>query len=143
VFLQIWQRAETYNSMFGSPKAWLVRIAHNRAIDRLRSKGFRNRKLETDIEVHEELHTEDRSANPFDTAAQSDERAAVKAALAKLPKEQRQLIELAYFQGFTQSELAAKFQIPLGTVKTRIRAGMTALRQYLLPFIDEFKIQQG
>jgi len=95
VFLRLWEKAETYDPVLGSPMAWLVRIARNRAIDRVRA------------------------------------RRALRDALARLTREQRVLIEHAFFLGYTQSELAARFKLPLGTVKTRIRTGMLAMREQL------------
>src|SRR5205814_9109271 len=102
--------------------AWLVRIARNRAIDRLRSNTVRLRAVES-APLPEPAET------PETTAAQSERQRAVVRALGELPSDQRMLIELAYYQGLTQSELAERFKLPLGTVKTRIRTGMIALRE--------------
>ncbi len=131
VFLRVWDRAGTYNEALGSPVVWLTRIARNLAIDHLRSKRAHTRKLEDDLEQHAELQADDHTASPEHAASQSQQRAYIVAALSTLPREQRVLIESAYFQGFTQSELAERFQLPLGTVKTRIRTGMMALRREL------------
>jgi RNA polymerase sigma-70 factor, ECF subfamily len=125
VFLRAWTRIETYDTSLGSPAAWLVRIARNRAIDRLRADRLRSQPA-------------DPPAAPMpvetpETAVSSERQRAVERALGTLPAEQRELIEHAYFQGLTQSELAARFRIPLGTVKTRIRSGMMALQQSLQP----------
>ena len=125
VFMQVWLRAETYNVALGSPAGWLVRVARNRAIDRLRANAVRLRAVDAapaDI---------DPPATPEQTATQTERQRAVASALASLPEEQRTLIEQAYFFGLTQSELADRFRLPLGTVKTRIRTGMIALRQRL------------
>jgi RNA polymerase sigma-70 factor, ECF subfamily len=124
VFVLVWTRAETYNVALGSPAAWLVRIARNRAIDRLRANAVRLRAVEAAPEPAAE-------ASPESTATLSEQQRAVARALDALPPEQRLLIEQAYFLGLTQSELAEKFKLPLGTVKTRIRTGMQALRQQL------------
>jgi RNA polymerase sigma-70 factor, ECF subfamily len=124
VFVLVWTRAETYNATLGSPAAWLVRIARNRAIDRLRANQVRTRAAES-VAPAEPVES------PEAAAAATERQRAVARALEALPVEQRQLIEQAYFQGLTQSELAARFDLPLGTVKTRIRTGMMTLRREL------------
>jgi RNA polymerase sigma-70 factor (ECF subfamily) len=126
VFLRAWTRIETYDTSLGSPAAWLVRIARNRAIDRLRANRLRSQPVDTPAAP---MPVE----TPETAAVSSERQRAVERALGTLPAEQRELIEHAYFQGLTQSELAARFRIPLGTVKTRIRSGMMALRQLLQP----------
>ena len=125
VFLQVWTRAETYNVALGSPAAWLVRIARNRAIDRLRANSVRLRAVESAAPPDAPLD------NPEATAALTEQQQTVARALGALPQEQRLLIEQAYFLGLTQSELADRFKLPLGTVKTRIRTGLIALREQL------------
>jgi RNA polymerase sigma-70 factor (ECF subfamily) len=130
VFLTIWTKAGTYDQTLGSPVAWLVRIARNRGIDRLRAEGVRTRNLdETDVAVAATAAPE--ADNPESRAVRSDLERDIARALDVLPADQRQLIEHAYFLGLTHSELAERFQLPLGTVKTRVRAGMQALRQHL------------
>jgi RNA polymerase sigma-70 factor, ECF subfamily len=124
VFVLVWTRAETYNIALGSPAAWLVRVARNRAIDRLRSNAVRLRAVEA-------APLPDAAASPETHAVDSERQRVVKGALDTLPAEQRVLIEQAYFLGLTQSELAERFQLPLGTVKTRIRTGMITLREQL------------
>lgn len=124
VFVLVWTRAETYNVALGSPAGWLVRIARNRAIDRLRANSVRLRAVESAPEPVA-------ADSPESRAAQSEQQRAVARALDTLPPDQRLLIEQAYFLGLTQSELAERFKLPLGTVKTRIRTGMTALREQL------------
>ena len=124
VFVLVWTRAETYDIALGSPAAWLVRVARNRAIDRLRSNAVRLRAVEA-------APLPDAAASPETCAADSERQRVVKRALDTLPADQRVLIEQAYFLGLTQSELAERFQLPLGTVKTRIRTGMMTLREQL------------
>jgi RNA polymerase sigma-70 factor (ECF subfamily) len=125
VFVAVWNRAETYDVAVGSPVAWLVRIARNRAIDRLRANTARVRALES---VPLELES---TENPETSAWLSEQQRAVAQALDAIPRDQRCLIEEAYYLGFTQSELAERHQLPLGTVKTRIRNGLLTLRQQL------------
>ena len=132
VFIQVWTRVETYNAALGSPAAWLVRIARNRAIDRLRANAVRIRAVDG---APPPLHL---PSTPEETASFSEQQRAVTRALASLPAEQRVLIEQAYFLGLTQSELAERFRLPLGTVKTRIRTAMLALREQLqMLFIEQ------
>jgi RNA polymerase sigma-70 factor, ECF subfamily len=124
VFVQVWTKADTYNVQLGTPIAWLVRIARNRAIDRLRSNSVRARTVEA-TPLPPPVET------PEARAALSEQERAVARALAALPHDQRELIECAYFAGLTQSELATRFSLPLGTVKTRVRTGMMTLRRDL------------
>jgi RNA polymerase sigma-70 factor (ECF subfamily) len=124
VFVQVWTRADTYNVQLGTPIAWLVRVARNRAIDRLRANTVRTRTVEA-TPLPPPVET------PETRAAMSEKERAVARALASLPPDQRQLIEYAYFAGLTQSELATRFGLPLGTVKTRVRTGMMTLRRDL------------
>jgi RNA polymerase sigma-70 factor (ECF subfamily) len=124
VFVQAWTRADSYDVALGSPAGWLVRIARNRAIDRLRANAARTRALDA-------APFPPPVESPEAHAAQSEQQRTVARALGGLPHDQRELIEHAYFLGLTQTELAARFRLPLGTVKTRIRTGMLALRQQL------------
>jgi RNA polymerase sigma-70 factor (ECF subfamily) len=124
VFVQVWTRADTYNVQLGTPIAWLVRIARNRAIDRLRANAVR-------IRTTEAAPLPPPVESPERRAAMSEQERAVARALEALPPDQRQRIEHAYFGGLTQSELAARFGLPLGTVKTRVRTGMMTLRRDL------------
>jgi len=124
VFMQVWTRADTYDVRLGAPIAWLVRIARNRAIDRLRANSVRARTIEA-TPLPPPVET------PEARAATTEQGRAVVRALEALPPDQRQLIECAYFSGLTQSELAERFGLPLGTVKTRVRTGMMALRRDL------------
>ncbi len=140
VFMSVWTRAHTYKSALGSPTAWLVRVARNRAIDRWRAAGRRRPPTGS---PDPSGTTTAGHADPFSPAyaphapgrspeaAASDAQVArsVGSALTCLPVEQRELIELAYFEGYTQAELAARFGLPLGTVKTRLRTGLLKLQQ--------------
>ena len=125
VFLTAWTRAGTYNPVLGSPAGWLVGIARNRSVDRLRANAVRTRAIESAGFEPPPVETPERKASI------GEQQRAVAQALEALPREQRELIEQAYFLGLTQSELAERHKLPLGTVKTRIRTGMLALRQHL------------
>jgi RNA polymerase sigma-70 factor (ECF subfamily) len=124
VFVQAWTRASTYDRGLGSPAGWLLGIARNRAIDRLRANSARVRAVEA-------VPQPPPTASPEGRAAVAERQRDVQQALDALPSEQRELIEQAYFLGFTHSELAARLSLPLGTVKTRIRRGMLSLRSQL------------
>lgn len=131
VLLRVWDKAESYDPMLGSPIAWLVRIARNRAIDKVRARASRPASQATDDALPWIPSDEDQTPGPERSAAQAEERRAIVRALEQLPAEQRQLIEAAFFGGYTHSELAARFNVPLGTVKTRIRTGMMTLKDHL------------
>jgi RNA polymerase sigma-70 factor, ECF subfamily len=131
VFVRVWDRADSYNPSLGTPAAWLVRISRNRAIDRLRSRTVRAGILASELQRPEQTADPAPDADPERYAASSEERRVIADALAALPPEQRLLIESAFYEGYTQSELAERFDLPLGTVKTRIRAGMQSLRRAL------------
>jgi RNA polymerase sigma-70 factor (ECF subfamily) len=124
VFVQAWTRTDTYNVSLGSPAGWLIGIARNRAIDRLRNNAVRSR-------TAEQAPPPPAVETPEARAAATERQRDVSRALASLPLEQRELIEHAYFEGLTQSELADRFKLPLGTVKTRVRTGLSTLRSLL------------
>lgn len=121
VFVQAWTRAGSYHSTLGSPAGWLVGVSRNRAIDRLRANAVRLRTVET-------APIDSPAENPESGAVLGEQQLDVQRALDALPPEQQTLIRHAYYFGFTHSELADRFNLPLGTVKTRIRSGMLALR---------------
>jgi RNA polymerase sigma-70 factor (ECF subfamily) len=129
-FVRVWTRADTYDSRLGSPVAWLVRIARNRAIDRRRAMNVR------ESVVSDSGSTEPPSRRPEPVTTETPEARAqahatahaIRDALAMLTSGQRELIEAAFFEGYTHWELSARFGLPLGTVKTRIRAGLSAMR---------------
>ena len=123
-FVQAWTHAASFNPTIGSPLGWLVGIARNRAIDRRRANAVRTRTVEALEEPSPPL-------SPEGTAAASERQREVQKALAQLPADQRELIEQAYCLGLTQSELAERCRLPLGTVKTRMRTGLQALRRQL------------
>jgi RNA polymerase sigma-70 factor (ECF subfamily) len=124
VFVQAWTRTDTYNVSLGSPAGWLIGIARIRPIDRLRNNAVRSR-------TAEQAPPPPAVETPEARAAATERQRDVSRALASLPLEQRELIEHAYFEGLTQSELADRFKLPLGTVKTRVRTGLSTLRGLL------------
>ena len=134
VFVRVWDRADSYSPALGTPSAWLVRIARNRAIDRLRARQVRANVAES-YDAPAVAADPTPAANPEVLARTAEHRRAIAAALDRLPAEQRTLIDAAYFEGYTQSELADRFNLPLGTVKTRIRTAMQELRKTLGPLV--------
>ena len=130
VFLRVWQRARQYRADRGQVSTWLTGITRHRAIDYLRRRGSRP---EQHSVAWAELAPGDEPvlSGPAEAASLSFEKARVRNAVAQLPPEQRQVLALAYFQGLTQSQIAQVLDLPLGTVKTRIRLGMKKLRDIL------------
>ena len=128
VFNQIWRTAQTYQATRGSVTAWLVTLARSRAIDRLRSRATRQQREEPIL-----AYTDFASASdgPEQASVQSQQRTRILAAMADLPVDQRRAVELAFFSGMTHSELAQELDLPLGTVKTRLRSSMLKLRESL------------
>jgi len=125
VFLQVWRDAPHYDAGRGTPEAWLITITRSRGIDKLRSIRRRDKSF---------VPMERPSGKSYDAevesgAAAAEARITVNSALTKLPDNQRQVLELAYFDGLSQSEIAARTNEPLGTVKTRIRAALQRLRE--------------
>ena len=135
VFVRVWDRADSYTAVLGTPSAWLVRIARNRAIDRLRSRQVRAA-VSGSVDDPPVAVDPAPESDPERLARTAEHRRAIVSALDHLPPEQRTLIDAAYFEGYTQSELAERFALPLGTVKTRIRTAMQTLRQALARLAD-------
>lgn len=129
-FLSVWKRATSYSPQSGAVRSWLVSIIHHRTIDYLR--GVRRRSILKEANW-DEVERDERTAVPdvWDEAWQNVQSAKVREALMILPTEQRMVIELAYFQGWTHTEIAEGCQIPLGTVKARMRLGLQRLKRKL------------
>ena len=137
-FVRIWTRADTYDSRLGSPAAWLARIARNRAIDRLRTRQVRQHiSVQPDVtpDGHSRLPEPEHHHTPEVVVQDAATTDALRSAMAVLPDAQRALIEAAFFDGYSHQELAARFDVPLGTVKTRIRTGLTTMRGRLEQFV--------
>jgi RNA polymerase sigma-70 factor (ECF subfamily) len=126
-FLAVWRRGFTFQTGRGSLRSWICTIVRNRAIDRLRGDRHRTR-LDTPMEGEsiEPLTTDPWAAVALELSGEE-----VRKALAELPAEQRQTIELAYYGGYSQSEIAAAMEVPLGTVKGRVRIALDKLRASL------------
>lgn len=131
-FWQVWQRASSYDPARGTVRTWVLTIARTRALDHLRARQRRPEPV-----ALEELVPAGDDADPSLDAESRERRQLVMDALAALPTEQRRALELAYFGGFTQTEIAERLAEPLGTVKTRMRLGMRKLRDTLLGLREE------
>jgi RNA polymerase sigma-70 factor, ECF subfamily len=130
VFERVWKKSHTFQAALGDVKYWLLRIAHNRSINRLKARTIR---------ATPAGYTSDSAsgglpesvAYSIETDTNFDIGEYIRKALAYLPEEQRRVIELAFFKGLSHSEIAETEQLPLGTVKTRIRSGIMKLRSEL------------
>jgi len=127
VFVQVWRQARSYSAERGSPEAWIINIARSRAIDKIRSI----RRMEKSFVLTDDPARAESSDNVESSVAESEARMAMNSALANLPETQRRVLELAYFGGLTQTEIATRLAEPLGTVKTRMRSGIQRLREML------------
>ncbi len=131
IFLQVWERARSFNRSRGTVYAWLITLARNKAIDKIRSKDFRKNfntvAFDNVIEIFENKY----STIEIDAATARERSEYVKKALEQIPGEQRLVIEMAFFDGYTQTEISEKLSLPLGTVKTRSRQGMMKLQNLL------------
>jgi RNA polymerase sigma-70 factor (ECF subfamily) len=130
-FLQIWNRAAMFDRSRGTEAAWLLSIARSRGIDRIRARKTRgNRESDAGREISIRSESVDREQG-VQLAILSQEQRAVRDALKDLPDTQRVALEMAYFDGMSQSEIAETLSEPLGTVKTRMQLGMKKLRERL------------
>ena len=129
VYTQVWRLASAYSEEKGSPVTWLMMLARSRAIDHLRSRARRVKEQERPIEVaFDQCHPD---PDPEKAAISRNCRQIVRNILANLEPEQVSMLQLAFFEGLSHGEIAARTGIPLGTVKTRIRAGMMRMRELL------------
>ena len=124
-FIKIWRNAESYDDSRGTLFTWMLNIARNAALDKLRSSEYRQRKTNQSIEdlVGEVDSKQNSSFNP--------DVIGLREFVEKLKPDQQQLIDLIYYNGFTQSEAADELGIPLGTVKTRVRSALIRLRELM------------
>jgi RNA polymerase sigma-70 factor (ECF subfamily) len=134
VFLKIWTNPDRYSAQKGKFASWLLSVVHHRCIDELRRRSRTETPLD-DETVGSVLNTApDPEPQPLEQVWVREQQTAVRSALAQIPDNQRQVLELAYFGGLSHSQIAEKLGQPLGTVKTRIRLGMQGLRLLLEPY---------
>ena len=136
VFLNIWLKAASYSSSRGQPKTWIMSVAHHKVIDVIRSR--RRAAAISDPKEYETLDLLPSGEVATDVAVERNlEAERVREALSRLPPAQQEVINLAYFNGLSQSEIAARLGQPLGTVKTRARLALQKLREELRQDDDE------
>jgi RNA polymerase sigma-70 factor, ECF subfamily len=124
-FLQVWRAARSYRAERGSVRTWILSIAHNRGIDQLRSSASRRRTQE-----RVEQSPTSQPSEAFTETWRNLQREQVREALRDLPPEQLKVLELAYYSGYTHTEIAELLGLPLGTVKGRMRLGLQKIREY-------------
>jgi RNA polymerase sigma-70 factor (ECF subfamily) len=127
-FLSLWRSGGRYDRGRGSVRTWVLGIVHNRAIDALRRSTVHSRRRASDEGIEERFEARERTDVE---AARREEYGTVRSALASLPADQSQVIELAYFGGFTHTEIADMLEAPVGTVKGRMRLGLKKMRSQL------------
>jgi len=125
VFIQVWRQAKGYSAELGSPEAWITNIARTRAIDKIRSVD----RIEESFMLTDALSRAELSDNIESSAAKSETKLTMNTALVNLPGTQRRVLELAYFDGLTQTEIAKRLAEPLATVKTKMHSGIQRLRE--------------
>ena len=136
IFLNIWLKASSFKSDRGAPRSWIMSVAHHKIVDLIRSR--RRSLTMTDPSDYETLDLlPSGQTSTEDQVEQNLERERILSALAKLPEAQREVIVLAYYEGYSQSEMAHKLGQPLGTVKTRVRLAMQKLRTVLESDVNE------
>lgn len=134
VYMQVWRTAESYDGGRGTVLAWLVTLARSRAIDWLRARRSRGQGMEFPLDDVSGLY--DPLPDPEAATVEAARARLVRDAMAELSPDQRRMIQLAYFSGMSHSEIAERTQLPLGTVKTRIRLGMSRLRELMGPYAE-------
>jgi RNA polymerase sigma-70 factor, ECF subfamily len=125
-FLKVWRSASSYRAERGSVRTWILSIVHNRGIDQIRSQASRRRR-------QEEMEASAPRSQPSEAFAETwrnSQREQVREALGTLPPEQLKILELAYFSGYTHMEISNLLDLPLGTVKGRMRLGLKKIRDY-------------
>jgi RNA polymerase sigma-70 factor (ECF subfamily) len=135
-FLSIWRTGARYDRNRGSVRSWILRTVHNRAVDALRRGVVRESRNVSDHQAAERIVAPERTE---EEVGRREEVHRVRDALGELPTEQRRVIELAYFGGFTHTEIAEMLDQPIGTVKGRMRLGLTKLR-LLLSDVAEVRV---
>jgi RNA polymerase sigma-70 factor, ECF subfamily len=128
VFLTVWKRPEVWDAARGSFLTWLLTITRNRAIDRLRGREGSANKREMSLEIAPEIAADDIQME----GVEWDNARALRGLIERLPQDQAQLIEMAFYKGMTHTLIAEATGIPLGTVKTRLRVGLQSLRRMWL-----------
>jgi RNA polymerase sigma-70 factor, ECF subfamily len=133
VYVEVWRKADRFDSQRGSPMAWLITLTRSRAIDRLRAATSRGRNATDSIDDSPIGALRSGMPDPLEQHAVEELRSLVVEAFTDLPAAQQEAIELAFYEGLTHTEIAARLNKPVGTIKTRIKLGMNKLRYTLRP----------
>ena len=134
IFLQVWNKAQTYERGRGAVSTWIINIARSRSIDKLRTLGYRDRNTELD---EEKLNSNTDFSRILEDREEKNN--IIFKALSALPENQKAVIELVYFEGHTHVEAAELLKEPVGTIKTRLRLGVIKLKEKMAPYIKELK----
>jgi RNA polymerase sigma-70 factor, ECF subfamily len=140
IFVQVWRQAQNYDATRGSPEAWIMMIARTRILDRIRSRAAGVVLKSVGDNLPDAPAADDW---PEDLAISREDASNVRQALAELPPEQKQAVEMAFFDGLTHMEIAEKTNVPLGTIKTRIRLGLLKIRDQLRLVVDDETSEAG
>jgi RNA polymerase sigma-70 factor (ECF subfamily) len=136
VFVTLWREAARFDPARGSLKVWIYTIARHRALDLIRARQSRPQ-LGSEEDAAQTYRAQTVADTPEDGAQAGERARAVASAMARLSPKQREVLDLAYFQGLSQYEIAAKLNVPVGTIKSRVRDAMIQLRGALSPHQDE------
>lgn len=131
VFTQVWEKADQFNPDRGKPYSFIVTLARNKAIDRTRSKVYKNQERQDYVIDDFTMVPVNAEDSPLEHTELTDRANRLRNALKQLPEKERKVLYIAYFEGLSQSEIAERTQTPLGTVKYRTRQGMIKLREIL------------
>jgi RNA polymerase sigma-70 factor, ECF subfamily len=129
-FLSVWRKASSYQAKNGSVQSWIQAIVRYRAIDKIRASAHRDYQW-TPLQVDNEQDPPSEQPDVWEQAWQSEQRRIIREVMEQIPSEQRMVIELAYFGGFTHAEISEQLEIPLGTVKGRMRLGLQKMKTLL------------
>jgi RNA polymerase sigma-70 factor (ECF subfamily) len=132
IFLQVWNKADSYDSERGAISTWIVNIARSRSIDKLRTLGYRDQTTELN---EERVNSKSDFSRIIEDREES--RKIIREALDSLPDNQRIAIEMVFFEGLTHIEAAERLNEPVGTIKTRIRLGVAKLKEKISPYIGD------
>ena len=136
VYTEVWRKSVRYDERRGSPMAWLTTLTRSRGIDRIQARASRGRGMTESIDDAPIADTQGHDPTPFDQQADAEVQGFVMKALVELPAAQRQALELSYYEGMSHSEIAERLKEPVGTIKTRIKLGMSKLKSALQPCLN-------
>lgn len=136
IFVQIWEKAHLFDASRGNVCQWIIRMTRNRSIDTLRSRNYQANAAFLSLPDDDHILPHKEQSNPLDATIMKERSEQIRNALNRLSTEQREVIEKAYFGGYKQSEIAEMLNIPIGTVKTRIRLGLLKLESSLTEVVS-------